>query len=79
VAEAGTAEVADQVATINLARIAVEAACLDLMREAQRALGLAAMVRPNPAERLLRDLSTYLRQPAPDLVLTEAALHHLRA
>jgi alkylation response protein AidB-like acyl-CoA dehydrogenase len=79
VAEAGIAPVPDQIATVNLARIAVETACLDLIRDAQRALGLSALVRPNPAERLIRDLSTYLRQPAPDLVLTEAALHHLRA
>ena len=68
---------ADQVAYVNLARIAIEAACLDAMRHAQRALGLAALVRPNPVERLLRDLTTYLRQPAPDSVLTEAARHEL--
>ena len=78
IAEAGIIPVADQVAAVNLARIAVETACLDLIRDAQRALGLAALVRPNPVERLIRDLSTYLRQPAPDLVLTEAAQHHLR-
>ena len=75
IAEAGSAPVADQVAYVNLARIAVEAACFDVMRHAQRALGLAALVRPNPVERLLRDLATYLRQPAPDIVLTEAAQH----
>ncbi len=79
IAEAGALPVPDQVAAVNLARIAVETACLDLIRDAQRALGLAAMLRPNPAERIIRDLSTYLRQPAPDLVLTEAAHHHLRA
>ena len=78
IAEHGTAPVPDQVAYVNLARIAVEAACLDAMRHAQRALGLAAMVAPHPAERLLRDLATYLRQPAPDMVLTEAAAHALR-
>ena len=76
-AEHGTAAIPDQVATVNLARIAVESACLDAMRHAQRALGLAAFVQPNPVERLLRDLATYLRQPAPDDVLTEAARHAL--
>ncbi len=76
-AETGIRPVPDQVATVNLARIAVESACLDAMRHAQRALGLGALVRPNPVERLLRDLATYLRQPAPDLVLTEAAQHFL--
>ncbi len=74
-AEAGEVPVADRVAYVNLARIAVETACLDTMRLAQRALGLAAFLRPNPVERLLRDLAVYLRQPAPDAVLTEAAAH----
>ena len=78
-AESGRGSVADRVAYVNLARIAVEAACLDAMRLAQRALGLAAFVRPNPVERVLRDLAVYLRQPAPDAVLTEAAYHALQA
>lgn len=76
-AEAGTAPLPDQIAYVNLARIAVEAACFDVMRHAQRALGLGALVAPNPVERMLRDLATYLRQPAADIVLTEAAQHHL--
>ena len=76
-AETAAAPAAEQVAYVNLARIAVEAACLDAMRHAQRALGLSALVQPNPVERLLRDLATYLRQPAPDMVLTEAAQHAL--
>lgn len=74
-AENGTAPVPDQVAGVNLARIAVERACLECLEHAQRALGLGALVRPNPVERLSRDLATYLRQPAPDMVLTEAAAH----
>lgn len=77
--QVGPGAVADQVAYVNLARIAVEAACLDAMRLAQRALGLGAFVQPNPVERLLRDLAVYLRQPAPDAVLTEAAYHALSA
>ncbi len=68
---------AAQVAYVNLARIAVEAACLDAMRHVQRSLGLAAFVAPHPVERLSRDLATYLRQPAPDAVLTEAAAYYL--
>ncbi len=78
-AEASEAPTADRVAYVNLARIAVEAACLDAMQLAQRALGLAAFLRPNPVERLLRDLAVYLRQPAPDSVLTEAAYHAFSA
>ena len=73
VAEGGDAPAGDVAGYVNLARIAIEGACLDAMRLAQRSLGLAAFVRPNPVERLLRDLATYLRQPAPDETLTEAA------
>ena len=72
-----TGPVQDKVATVNLARIAVETVCLDALRLAQRSLGLGAFVRTNPMERMARDLATYLRQPAPDAVLTEAAAHLL--
>jgi alkylation response protein AidB-like acyl-CoA dehydrogenase len=66
------------VAYVGLARIAIETACLDAMRLAQRSLGLSAFRRGNPVERICRDLSTYLRQPAPDEVLTEAAAYFTR-
>ena len=36
-------------------------------------IGRGNLVWPNLVERLLRDLATYLRQPAPDETLTEAA------
>ena len=76
-AEDGVLPAAEQVAYVNLARIAVEHACLDAMRLAQRSVGFGAFLTSNPLERLLRDLATYLRQPAPDAVLTEAAQHAL--
>jgi alkylation response protein AidB-like acyl-CoA dehydrogenase len=63
------------VAYVGLARIAVESACLDAMRLVQRSLGLSAFRSGNPVERICRDLATYLRQPAPDQVLTEAAAY----
>ena len=68
---------ADAVAYVGLARLAVEQACLDTIALVQRSLGVAAMQRGNPVERLCRDLATYLRQPAADMVLTEAAALHL--
>ena len=77
-AEAAGAGPADAVAYVNFARLAVERACLEAIALVQRCLGVAAFVRPNPVERLCRDLATYLRQPAPDMVLTEAASHMLR-
>jgi alkylation response protein AidB-like acyl-CoA dehydrogenase len=63
------------VAYVGLGRIAVESACLDAMRLVQRSLGLSAFRSGNPVERICRDLATYLRQPAPDQVLTEAAVY----
>ena len=73
-AEDHACDAAQRVAVVGLARIAVETACLDAMRLMQRSLGLSAFRQGNPVELICRDLSTYLRQPAPDEVLTESAL-----
>jgi alkylation response protein AidB-like acyl-CoA dehydrogenase len=61
------------VAYVNLARTVVETACLDALRDIQRSLGLSAFMQGSRAEQIARDLATYLRQPAPDEVLVEAA------
>jgi alkylation response protein AidB-like acyl-CoA dehydrogenase len=61
------------VAYVNLARLAVEQAALELMELIHRSIGLQAFMRPNPIERISRDLATYLRQPGPDRALTSAA------
>jgi alkylation response protein AidB-like acyl-CoA dehydrogenase len=58
---------------VNLARLAVERAGLDVIRIVQRSIGLAGFMRSHPVEMLLRDLATYLRQPAPDRALGQAA------
>ncbi|MBU8545592.1 acyl-CoA dehydrogenase [Roseomonas sp. ROY-5-3] len=71
-AEAATPP-AETAAYVNLARLAVERAALDVLELAQRSVGLAAFLRPDPLERVARDLATYLRQPAPDRALGEAA------
>ncbi len=73
--EAAERDPAGAIAYVNLARIAVERACLDGMELAQRALGLQAFVQTNPVAQLCRDLAVYLRQPAPDEVLVNAARH----
>jgi alkylation response protein AidB-like acyl-CoA dehydrogenase len=72
-AEQQTESAGDVSGMVNLARIAVEAAALEVIALAQRALGMAAFIAGGEAERLMRDLATYLRQPAPDETLTEAA------
>ncbi len=61
------------VAYVNLARLAVERAGLNLMELVQRSVGLQSFMRPSPIERISRDLATYLRQPGPDRALTSAA------
>jgi alkylation response protein AidB-like acyl-CoA dehydrogenase len=70
---------AEIVAYVNLARIAMEAACLDAMRLTQRSLGLGAFIAGHPAERICRDLAVFLRQPAPDETLDKAAAHYFAA
>ncbi|WP_407645423.1 acyl-CoA dehydrogenase family protein [Geminicoccus roseus] len=65
------------VAYVNLARLAVERAGLDVLELAHRSVGLAGFMRTHPLERLSRDLATYLRQPAPDRALTQAAAYVL--
>jgi alkylation response protein AidB-like acyl-CoA dehydrogenase len=67
------------VAFVNLARLAVEKAGLDVLQLAQRSVGLQGFLRAHPLERLSRDLATYLRQPGPDWTLTSAAAEILDA
>ncbi len=67
------------VAYINLARLAVETACLDALRLTQRSLGLNAFIAGGRAELICRDLATYLRQPAPDETLDKAAGYYFSA
>jgi alkylation response protein AidB-like acyl-CoA dehydrogenase len=66
-------EPAGVVAFANLTRMVTERAALDVMEHVQRGVGLTAFVRPNPIERICRDLATYLRQPVPDLAMADAA------
>ena len=56
----------------NLMRSAVEDNCLTTLRLAERCVGARGLLQPEPFERLHRDLTHYLRQPAPDAALAEA-------
>ncbi len=76
-AEDPAAEPDMAVAYVNLARLAVERAALDVLELTQRSIGLAGHLRSHPVERLSRDLATYLRQPAPDRALAQAAAYVL--
>jgi alkylation response protein AidB-like acyl-CoA dehydrogenase len=72
-----SAEEKEAVAYVNLARTAIETASLDGLRHMQRSLGLSAFMQGSASERIARDLATYLRQPAPDEVLVEAAGYYI--
>lgn len=78
-AEAPAGDPARVVAHVDLARGAVERAGLEALEAVQRGIGLSAFLAPHPAERIARDLATYLRQPAPDAALDAAAAHLLDA
>ncbi len=64
-------------AYVDLARNAFEAAALEVIACAEKAIGLKAFTRPNRLERVVRDLQTYLRQPALDASLLSAAAFQL--
>jgi hypothetical protein len=60
-----------------MARTAIERACLDIVELVERSVGVRGMLAPHPIERLVRDLTIYLRQPAPDAALTDAGRYAL--
>ncbi|WP_426490281.1 acyl-CoA dehydrogenase family protein [Hymenobacter sp. 102] len=65
------------VAHANLVRSALEAICLQVLPLAERCVGARGLLRPEPFERLHRDLTHYLRQPAPDAALADAGRYVL--
>jgi alkylation response protein AidB-like acyl-CoA dehydrogenase len=56
----------------NLLRSITEDICLTTLRLAERSVGARGLLQPEPFERLHRDLTHYLRQPAPDAALADA-------
>jgi alkylation response protein AidB-like acyl-CoA dehydrogenase len=67
------------VAYVNMARTAIERICLDIIELVERSIGVRGMLAPHPMERLIRDLTIYLRQPAPDAALTDAGRYALES
>ena len=55
----------------NMMRSIIEEVCLRCMQLAERSVGSAGFLKPNPIERIHRDLTVYLRQPAPDESLAD--------
>ena len=59
------------VAYANMTRTAIEEICLRVMPLAEKSVGARGLMRPLPFERIHRDLTFYLRQPAPDATLVD--------
>jgi alkylation response protein AidB-like acyl-CoA dehydrogenase len=68
---------AEAVHVANMTRTAIERICLDVLEDAVRGIGVAGLLKPHPLERRVRDLTTYLRQPAPDATLAAIGKHVL--
>ncbi|MBA2749494.1 MAG: acyl-CoA dehydrogenase [Tatlockia sp.] len=60
------------VAYTNMVRTAIEQICMDAMQLCERIVGTRGLLPPYPMERIIRDLSLYLRQPAFDAALGSA-------
>lgn len=61
------------VAFANLNRLTVEAVCLEVLQLSTLCVGAKGLMAPGDLERWHRDLGYYLRQPAPDATLQNAA------
>ena len=66
------------VAYANMTRTAIEEICLRVMQLAERSVGARGLMRPLPFERIHRDLTFYLRQPAPDATLADIGQYVLK-
>lgn len=66
----GNVSEARMVTFANMMRSAIERICLDVLEIVERSVGARGLLQPHPIERIGRDLTLYLRQPAPDAALT---------
>ncbi len=71
--EAGDGEPNDGLIA-DAARVAVESAAMRLGQHAIRSVGCAGLMEGHDLERAWRDLTVYLRQPAPDAALARAGI-----
>lgn len=78
-AEGGAAFPEELVVYAGLMRRTIERIGLEVIEHAVRSSGARALLRPNLLERLVRDLTMYLRQPVPDLVLERAGKFTLKS
>ncbi len=70
--------VATMIRIANMTRTAVEEVCARVMRLVTVGVGARGLLRPHPFEGTIRDLTMYLRQPAPDQTLANVGRAVLR-
>ncbi|MBF2066880.1 MAG: acyl-CoA/acyl-ACP dehydrogenase [Calothrix sp. C42_A2020_038] len=58
------------VAYANMVRTAIEQICIDIMQLCERSVGTRGLMPQHQIERIIRDLTLYLRQPAFDAALS---------
>jgi alkylation response protein AidB-like acyl-CoA dehydrogenase len=59
----------DLVVYVNMVRSAIEQICMDVIQLCERTVGTRGLLPPHPMERIIRDLTLYIRQPGFDAVL----------
>jgi alkylation response protein AidB-like acyl-CoA dehydrogenase len=64
-------------AYINMARTAIEQICMEVIQSCERCVGTRGLMPPYPMERIIRDLTLYLRQPGFDSSLQSVAKYTL--
>lgn len=65
------------VAYANMVRTTIEQICMDVIQLCERSVGTRGLLPPNPMERIIRDLTLYLRQPVFDAALATAGQYAL--
>jgi alkylation response protein AidB-like acyl-CoA dehydrogenase len=63
----------------NMMRSAIEKICVETMNLCQKSVGARGLNKPFHFERIIRDLTIYLRQPAPDAALADAGRYVLES
>jgi len=66
-------------AYVNMMRTAIEQICLKTIVFCEKCVGARGLNKPYHFERIIRDLTIYLRQPAPDAALADAGRYVLQS
>ncbi len=84
IAEQGLCRTADKISEermldcANMTRLAIERIAVAVMQRVIAGVGARGLLQPYRFERIVRDLTMYLRQPVPDQVLAEVGRASLR-